>query len=148
MSNEVKTAYETQNVRPVVQPTEKLHIPFVGALSVGSNRTLFLAKAVIRKDGSQQPLLFSQETHEKIRAILEVEAAAQGGILEYKPETPIMHATTVTSTGRKISTSWFINNIVGFAERCGLKMVDRNRPSTETQEQPQDGQNTTEKVQF
>jgi hypothetical protein len=127
MANQVKIAYETAKPRQEVRESKGILIPHIGALSVRDNRTVFLSKAVIVKEGERDPILFSQETFEKVQAILEADAAAQGGKLEYKPETPIMRAFVRTRSGRPVTTNYFLDRMIGLAEENGLPMQEQGQ---------------------
>jgi hypothetical protein len=123
--SDVKYAFESPESQPTRPARETINVPFMGAFSVGDDRTVFLCQFKIVTPEAPKGLSFGQSTFLKVLAVLEADAAAQGGVCKPIPQTPMINTRVQTTSGREISNGGFINRILKVAEMCGLKFKER-----------------------
>jgi hypothetical protein len=128
--SDVKFAFESPESQPTRPARETVVVPFIGGFSVGDDRTVFLSQLKIVTAEFPKGISFGESTFKKVFAVLEADAAAQGGVCKPIPQTPMINTRVQTANGREISNGGFINRILKVAENCGLKFRERQVSQT------------------
>lgn len=134
MTNSNSFVYESPESQPSRPIRETKTIPFLGAFSVGDDRTVFLCQFRLVTPENPKGVSFGRETMDKVFAILAADAAAQGGTVKAVPQTPMIRTQVQTASGRQVSNTAFITRLLNLAENSGLKFKERQ--VTQTPEAP------------